>query len=377
MNELKFSNIIILSFSILLSVILSEMLLRVVPIPGIEMRCASEFDPDTNLYRYAPNTLILKWNVNNELIKRSVNSEGFVDREHTIEKPSGIYRIGFFGDSYVEAIQMPLENTFFRIVEQKLKPFNVETLAFGVNGHGMLHSYLKSKKYADYFNLDMVVYVFCENDLGDQIKEIKGAKTLPYAEAVNGTLIVDNTSVALHYENSHWKKLKNLFYNNSVLFQTIYKRVLLLKEHGLQILTNKNEMTMSTKTDSRTSVPHMGDLPSSWPEPYKSKAKQLGELVITQWVNETKQHKRKFAILYVPRQTEWHKKTEDQDSWKPWLEHVCRKLNIDFIDPSESFRKVSQTGLQIYQDHFTKIGHRAFADSFVNWFETQSPIKPY
>ncbi len=375
MNKVSYVNIIILCFSILISVFVCEMLLRVVTIPGIEMRCDSEFDPDTYLYRYAPNTVIIKWNVHNELIKRTVNSEGFVDREHAIEKPSGTYRIGFFGDSYVEATQMSLENTFFRIIEQNLKPFNVETLAFGINGHGTLHSYLKSKKYADYFNLDMVVYVFCENDLGDQMKEIKAANTLPYAEVMNGHLVIDTRSVALQCKNSRWRKFKNFFYNHSVLFQTIYKRLLLLKEHGLQILINKNEMQMSTKTDTKTPVPRMGDLPSSWPAPYKMKAKQLGELVITQWFNETAQHNRKFVILYVPRQTEWHKKTEDQDSWKPWLEHVCQKLHIDFIDPSESFRKFAQTGAQIYEDHFTPIGHQAFADSFVNWFTTRIKLK--
>lgn len=361
---------VILFSSILISALVCEMLLRVIPIPGIEMRCASEFDPDTNLYRYAPNSVILKWNVNNELIKRTVNAEGFVDRNHAVEKPAGIYRIGFFGDSYVEAIQMPLENTFFRIIEHRLKPFNVETLAFGVNGHGTLHSYLKSKKYADYFNLDMVVYVFCENDLGDQIRDIKSADTLPYAEVMNDQLIIDNTCSALYYNKSRWRKFKNLFYDNSILFQTIYKRLLLLKKYGLQILPNKHEIQMSTKAGKATTIPRLGDLPSSWPAPYQVKAKQLGEMVIAQWFTETRQSNRKFAILYVPRQTEWYKKTENQDSWKPWLEQFCQKLNIDFIDPSESFRKFSQAGAQIYEDHFTAMGHQAFADCFVEWFKT-------
>jgi hypothetical protein len=99
-----------------------------------------DFDSDILLYRYTPHSRILRWDRNNELLERKVNSEGYLDSEHAIAKHNNVYRIGFFGDSYVEAIQVSIENTFVRIIEHKLKNYAVETLAFGSTGHGTIHS---------------------------------------------------------------------------------------------------------------------------------------------------------------------------------------------------------------------------------------------
>jgi hypothetical protein len=45
----------------------------------------------------------------------------------------------------------------------------------------------------DFFDLDMAVYQFCKNDLGDQIREIKQQANLPYAIYRNGELEIDDS----------------------------------------------------------------------------------------------------------------------------------------------------------------------------------------
>src|SRR4051812_26091528 len=37
-----------------------------------------------------------------------INSDGLRDREHSIEKPPGTFRIAIIGDSYAEALQVPV-----------------------------------------------------------------------------------------------------------------------------------------------------------------------------------------------------------------------------------------------------------------------------
>jgi len=367
MKKEIYLNIIILFASLSICFILCEILLRLIPVPGIELRAAMDFDNDIYLYRYAPHSRILRWDIRNELLERKVNAEGYLDREHTIEKPKNIYRIGFFGDSFVEAIQVSLEHTFVRIIENKLKNYTVETLAFGTTGHGTVHSFLKSKKYAPYFDLDMVVYVFCDNDLGDQIKEIKRADYLPYVTIVGDHLVVDNELVIKSLHEYRWGTVKKFFYNNSMVFQNIYRRLSLIKKYGIKLSASKQDMQMATQTEHK-SIPNQNDLPSLWPKAYRMEAMQFGEKVIAEWANDMKEQNRKFVICYIPRETEWGKELTKQDSWKPWLKHYCEKIKIDFIDPTESFMVMAQKGIKIYDGHFSVYGHQAFAEAFVNWF---------
>ena len=48
-------------------------------------------------------------------------------------------------------------------------------MAFGNSGWGTFHSYLASKKFSQHYDLDLIIYIFSENDLGDQIYKLKKA----------------------------------------------------------------------------------------------------------------------------------------------------------------------------------------------------------
>jgi hypothetical protein len=75
----------------------------------------------------------------------TTNSQGFRDREHSISKPAGVFRIAILGDSFAEAAQVDLEETFWAILETKLVAENcfpeaiIEVLNFGVSGYGTAH----------------------------------------------------------------------------------------------------------------------------------------------------------------------------------------------------------------------------------------------
>ncbi len=49
-----------------------------------------------------------------------INSHGLRDVEHAYARPPGVFRILILGDSYMEAVQVDLEQTFSRLLEQKL-----------------------------------------------------------------------------------------------------------------------------------------------------------------------------------------------------------------------------------------------------------------
>src|ERR1044072_6438684 len=69
-----------------------------------------------------------------------INGQGFRDRERSIAKPAGTFRIAILGDSFAEAFQVPLEKTFWAVMERQLSACipegkqRVEVLNFGVSG---------------------------------------------------------------------------------------------------------------------------------------------------------------------------------------------------------------------------------------------------
>ena len=356
----------------LVALLMAELILRIVPVPGGDSY-SLVYDPEMELYKFTPNTTVVRTNVRGERIVRKVNSEGFLDVNHLKRNRNNAYRIGLFGDSFVEAFQVPLESTFSSLIQDRFPVHKVEIFAFGKSRHGTIHSYLKSKKYAKYFDLDMVVYVFSENDLGDQIEGVTNAKTLQSVELVNKQLVINDRWLKADREKRMFRaKLRRFFpWDKSVVLTTIRARRELLARHGIQIKVDERARQMATKGDI-TKIPVETDLPSTWSDAYKRQGMELGEAVILKWYQETKLSGRKFVILYVPRESEWKKDDIKQDSWKYWLRTYCQKTGIEFIDPTRQFFKYDRLGKKPYDDHFSEDGHIAFAECFLDWLKKQN-----
>lgn len=91
----------------------------------------------------------------------STNGFGFRDREWTIDKPAGTVRIALLGDSFIEAIQVPLEETAARKLEAQLARrfpgVAVETMNFGVSNYGVGQYLMVYEEYVRRFRPDFVV----------------------------------------------------------------------------------------------------------------------------------------------------------------------------------------------------------------------------
>ena len=109
---------LVIVFSLVLAAGIAEVLLRIIPIPGITFH--SYYYDDLTGGRSHPNTTVMYRNERGDHHRRKVNSWGFLDRNHELAKGPGVVRIGFFGDSFTEAAQVPLEQTFVRLSEDNL-----------------------------------------------------------------------------------------------------------------------------------------------------------------------------------------------------------------------------------------------------------------
>lgn len=109
----------------------------------------------------------------------STNSIGFRDREHTIDKNSNVFRIVVLGDSYAQALQVPFEQSFPYLLEQKLNSNaniqkEIEIINLGWSGFGTDQEYLTLKYIGLEYNPDLVILAFLTgNDLRSNYAEFE------------------------------------------------------------------------------------------------------------------------------------------------------------------------------------------------------------
>lgn len=361
--------IITILFSIMTIVFVSEIFLRVVPIPGVKFN-VSRYDTLTG-NAYYPNSIYYYRNDRADFVKRKINKWGYLDCDYEKDKRDNVARIGFFGDSYTAGKQVKLNETFHKVIEEKLKQYNIETLSFGVEGFSTWQSYLTYKKWMDFFDIDYVIYVFFENDLGDQIKEIKKAP-IPYPILRDNELIMDNS-----FKKSRKSRLSLTFKiidyltANSLFFGTLSDRLHLFMKYGIKMEVTREDKYLSPNKKKKDLIKYppdlsLADAPSHWPDSLKTYAKNLEKFILLKWKKDVEEKGKNFAILYTPRDI--YTRTDEQDSWKPWLSSFCSKNNIPFIDPTEKLREMEKNGYEVFYDHYTIYGHAAVADKFTDWF---------
>lgn len=357
--------------TVTVALLFCEVALRLLPIPGIQYN-VSRYSDLTGFGLY-PNSTLLYRNGRGDKAKRSINSIGYADKEHQNEKQDGTIRIGFFGDSYTEARQVELDATFFRLIENRLRKFDVETLAFGVSGFSTLQSYITHKQWEEHFDLDLAVYVFVENDPGDNVPELKEYASIPYPVLTGRGITVD---IAFRAANRHKQRIMfiigDYLTSKSLVLSTISDRSRLLLQHGIRFRVTEDDRTMATKSEDALAeswTPKSDDSPSTWPNELRERATRVTEAVLIQWSQEARDNSGDFVVLYVPRAREMSKPTEQQDSWKHWLEGFCAAHDIVLVDSSPELLQAESSGQEVFYDHFTEDGHSAFADSFVNWFQ--------
>jgi lysophospholipase L1-like esterase len=114
-------------------------------------------------YELVPNARGFAWH--REI---AINSHGFRDREHALEKPPGTRRIVAIGDSITFAGSMDTGFRFTERLEAQLRAAgrSVEVLNLGVGGYDTLDEVAVLVQKGLAFDPDLVILVFCINDLG-------------------------------------------------------------------------------------------------------------------------------------------------------------------------------------------------------------------
>jgi lysophospholipase L1-like esterase len=129
-----------------------------------------------------------------------INSDGLRDIEHAKQKPANTLRIAIIGDSYAEALQVPLEKAFWKIAESRLQSCSpvggkaVEVINFGVSGYGTAQELITLQQQVSDYAPDVVLLaVTTNNDVTDNSRVLKKTDEIPYFVYREGKLELDNS----------------------------------------------------------------------------------------------------------------------------------------------------------------------------------------
>ena len=201
--------------SLLFSLFMAELAVRIVgeePPPPIKI-----FDEQTG-FRLRPKMEGI-WRVENEAYFK-FNSFGFRDHEWEVEKSR--FRVAILGDSFTEALQVPLEDTFHKIVEAELG--NVEIMSFGISGQGTVEQLLTYRHYVRNFDPDLIVLAFFPgNDPIENVRRTKRSVRFPVKveQTEAGDLSLRKMTIPV-FLNPVWK-LIDIANNHSLLVQKCFE----------------------------------------------------------------------------------------------------------------------------------------------------------
>ena len=129
-----------------------------------------------------------------------INSEGFRDREWPITKPHDEFRIAVLGDSYVEAVQVAIEQRFTELISQQLSKEQVFAdrtvcvMNFGMAGFGTGQELLLLRDRVEKYRPDVVVLgLLTENDFVDNCRSLLHDNQRPFFVLRDGELTLDDS----------------------------------------------------------------------------------------------------------------------------------------------------------------------------------------
>ena len=128
-----------------------------------------------------------------------VNSAGMRDdREYVATKAKDTIRIAVLGDSFAEALQVPVAQTFWSVLGrdlghcQPLSGRRVEVLNFGVSSYGTAQELIMLRDRVWMYSPDVVLLAFTPgNDVRNNSRTLEQDELRPYFVFQNGALIAD------------------------------------------------------------------------------------------------------------------------------------------------------------------------------------------
>jgi hypothetical protein len=329
-----------------------------------------------------------------------INSDGLRDREHSKAKPADTVRIAVLGDSFSEAMHVPIEQTFWSLLERKLQECNafpgkkVEVINFGVSGYGTAQELMTLRQKVWDYSPDLVVLAFTTyNDIYDNSRALSKTEEVPYFVYRDGELTYDASfrdSATYHQRDSKLNRLGRWIHNSLRVVQLVHYLQFVAKLK-LTDWKNKRRLAQNEPKPTAGSTPTVRNAEDIgidnmvYVEPREENWKEawrVTEGLIRQMRDDVAQRKARFLLVTLSNAIQVY---PDQNVRQRFLEHVgadnifypnlrlkalAERQQIEFLDlaqPMQSYADQNKVflhgfGSDLGNGHWNARGHEVAAE---------------
>ena len=311
----------------------------------------SEFGIRANL----PNSSYRHWTPEIN-VQMDINSAGMrSNREYDKEKPSGVCRIGLFGDSFFMSYEVSYEDSLAYQIEKYIdenSPHKCEVLNFAVSGFGTAESLLQYKHFARDYDLDIAILEWHFTDVQDNLRSSlfvleNGELVRRNEEYLPGISIRDKL---MSYRAYRWAIEYSHLYSAVRSEVALKVKDLLVQVRQFRSAKPRAENKIENKITKVT-------------ERHETEQKNLisldGEL-IEAFIDAAASDEVSTLLLDVPS------RTFDGDIKSSLTELVWQpRSDITIVSPVKPLEKLNEQGVLLYFEqghkHFTPIGYQVLA----------------
>ncbi len=226
-----------------------------------------------------------------------INREGFRDVDHVPAKSPNTVRIAVLGDSYAEAAQVSLSETFWSVFGKRLESCaamngrKIEVLNFGVSGYGTAQELQVLRQYVWKYDPDIVLLAFFSgNDLRNNSLRLEAEQARPFFRLEQDGLVLDD-SFQQHPDylkaHSKWTRLKVWLINHSRLLQLLNE----IKSNRQRAAPTGSEQPRELGVDDLCFVePRSDDWREAW---------EVTERLLAKMAEEARQHSAQLCVVTV------------------------------------------------------------------------------
>ena len=228
-----------------------------------------------------------------------INSDGWRGPETSLDPPPGTLRIALLGDSFIEAFEVPFEQTVGEVIERQLSPLlkrPVEVLNFGHGGYGTTQQLLTLQhevwKYSPHL---VLLAITTGNDISDNYRPLKRADYIPYHVLHDSKLVLDSSFLQSsgYQRRALWTHTLQPLIEHSRVAQLI-NRVRHLKRKD-----ERREEITEGATIEEAGLSNDVQLPPSTPE--WQEAWRVTEAILREMRGECRRKNTPFAMITLTR----------------------------------------------------------------------------